>query len=162
MTNFQAIMMSAPCKAYKASKRPLCAEMPILLYHFYSTHDTHIPLLSTRLVWFLCINLILFTFFFLSFCVWILLEFIYNNFIFINNIIWKRISKIILVWLGTLKFGFYEAISSFSQGNITKCISKNLPLTQGVIVEAMIKGDRNRIYISEFENLHKEVRQVFL
>ncbi len=119
MQNFQAIMISTP---YKASELPLYAEMPTLLYYFYSTHDMHSPLLSARLVWFLCISLILFTFFFHSFYVWILLEFIYHNFIFVNNIIWKRISKTILGWLGTLKFGVYEAMSSFNQGNITKCL----------------------------------------
>ncbi len=106
-----------------------------------------------------------FVHFFLSFFLCLdSLEFIYNNLIFVNDIIWKRISKTILVWLGTSKFGVYEAISSFNQGNITKCLFKEraVSLTQGVIVEAMLKGDRNRIYISEFENLHKEARQVFL
>ncbi len=47
MQNFQAIMISTP---YKASERPLCAEMPTLLYYFYSTHDAHSPLLSARFV----------------------------------------------------------------------------------------------------------------
>ncbi len=41
-------------------------------------------------------------------------------------------------------------------------IQRTRPFTQGVIVETMMMGDRNRIYISEFENLHKEARQVFL
>ncbi len=59
-------MISTP---YKASERPLCVEMPTLLYHFNSTHDglTHTAR-SFPLIWFDFDESILFcslTFFFL-------------------------------------------------------------------------------------------------
>ncbi|XKL59926.1 hypothetical protein PGB90_000942 [Kerria lacca] len=43
----------------------------------------------------------------------------------VNSIIWTRLPKTAFVQLNTLRFGVYEAITTFNKGNITKCLILN-------------------------------------
>lgn len=82
----------------------------------------------------------------------------------LNSLIWSRLPKtIFLKSLDTIKFGFYEAVSCFNQGNITKClVFKKLSIDCGVnCAKTMMKLDRERVRKSEraVTELAKKARQ---
>lgn len=81
----------------------------------------------------------------------------------LNNVIWSKISKKTFVSLETLKFGVYQAVSSFNDGHmgILKTFEK-MHLEPGKnCVEAMKKADQKRIKHGEkcFEEVQKKIRQ---
>ena len=67
----------------------------------------------------------------------------------LHNVIWSRIPKNVFVgiYTGTLHFGVFDAISTFNEGNVTKClVLQLLGLSAGHnTVEAMKRLDRERL-----------------
>lgn len=69
----------------------------------------------------------------------------------LNNEIWSYVPKKVFVQLSTLKFGVYEAVTSFNDGHIGKCkVMKELGLKPGKnYVSGMKLLDRRRIRKAE-------------
>lgn len=65
----------------------------------------------------------------------------------LHNVIWSRIPKTVFVGIYTLHFGVFDAISTFNEGNVTKClVLQLLGLSAGHnTVEAMKRLDRERL-----------------
>nr|XP_042913800.1 uncharacterized protein LOC122273890 [Parasteatoda tepidariorum] len=69
----------------------------------------------------------------------------------LNNVIWSRIPKNVVVHIDTLQFGVFEAVSVFNEGNIVRCqvLQKlNLPPGQYCVI-AMQSIDKERIRNAE-------------
>ena len=81
----------------------------------------------------------------------------------LNNVIWSIIPKRTFVNLVTLKFGAFEAVNCFNNGNIGKCkVLQQIGLTPGKkCVSAMLKLDKRRVTDSDQAALEatKEMRQ---
>lgn len=71
----------------------------------------------------------------------------------VNSIIWTRLPKNAFVQQNILRFGVYEAITTFNKGNITKCLIFNrFGMRVGDnCVAAMKKKDLDRIEKAECE-----------
>ena len=65
----------------------------------------------------------------------------------VNSVIWKRLPKTVFVGIKTLHFGVYDAMTSFNQGNITKCqVLEKLGMCSGSwTLQAMLDLDLIRI-----------------
>lgn len=69
----------------------------------------------------------------------------------VNHVIWNRLPKTVFVGINTLHFGVYDAVSSFNQGNITKCkVLQKLGLCVGLRTgAAMLCLDKERLRSSD-------------
>lgn len=81
----------------------------------------------------------------------------------LNNVIWARISKRTFVSIETLKFGTFEAVSTYNEGYVTKIkIMEHLGLPAGsYMVKAMKRLDIARVRKAEKAalDLEKKIRQ---
>lgn len=81
----------------------------------------------------------------------------------LNNLIWSRIPKRTFVSLDTLRFGAFDAILSYNDGNLSKIkVMEELGFVAGLnMVKAMRRLDWERIRKAQkaVEDLEKKVRQ---
>lgn len=81
----------------------------------------------------------------------------------LNNVIWSRIPKRTFVTLPVLRFGAYEAVLSFNDGNISRCkVFEELGLKPGKnLVNAMWRLDKDRVKKADkaAQDLEKKIRQ---
>lgn len=81
----------------------------------------------------------------------------------VNSVIWNRLPKTVFVGLSTLQLGLYDAVSTFNQGNITKCkVLQVLVSNVGCrTVDAMLRNDLQRLRYSEIseKKLTQRARQ---
>lgn len=80
-----------------------------------------------------------------------------------NNVVWSYVPKKVFVQLPTLKFGVYEAVTNFNDGNIGKCkVMQQIGIRPGAnFVKIMKMLDERRIKAAEKTNeeLAKKIRQ---
>ena len=81
----------------------------------------------------------------------------------VNSVICSRIPKTVFVGINTLHFGVFDAVATFSDGNVTKCkVLQNLGLSVGCqTVETMLRLGKGRFRNADkqFQKLSKEARK---